>query len=42
MNSNLSRWNMQLRTPDIMRYTVVLAVLQILCVVLFAGWVVSL
>jgi len=42
MNSNPSRWNMQFRTPDILSTTVVLAALQILCVIVFAGWMLSL
>ena len=43
MNSNLLRGlRVSLETPAIMRYTVLLAIAQILCVVLFATWMLSL
>ena len=43
MNSNLLRgWRVSLETPTIMRYTALLAVAQILCVILFAAWMFSL
>lgn len=43
MNSNLFRGlRVSLETPAIMRYTVLLAVAQILCVILFAAWMFSL
>lgn len=43
MNSNLLRGlRVSLETPAVMRYTLLLAVAQILCVVLFAVWMFSL
>lgn len=43
MDSNLLRGlGASLKTTAIMRYTVVLAIVQILCVILFAAWVLSL
>ena len=39
MNSNLLRGlRVSLETPALMRYTVLLAVAQTLCVILFAAW----
>lgn len=43
MNSNLLRGlRVSLETTAIMRYTVVLAIAQVLCVILFAAWMFSL
>jgi hypothetical protein len=43
MNTNLLRGlRVPLETPALMRYTVLLAVAQILCVILFAAWMFNL
>ena len=43
MNSNLLRGlSASLETTAIMRYTVLLAIVQILCVILFAAWMLRL
>jgi len=43
MNSNLLRGlNVSLLTTAIMRYTLPLAIVQILCVILFSAWMLSL
>lgn len=43
MNSNLLRGlGVSLETTAVMRYTLLLAVVQILCVILFAAWMLSL
>ncbi|HEV8263281.1 MAG TPA: hypothetical protein VGQ19_21290 [Burkholderiales bacterium] len=43
MNSNLLRGQDEsLETTAVLRYTLLLAIAQILCVVLFAAWILSL
>jgi len=43
MNSNLLRGQDEsLETTAVLRYTLLLAIAQILCVVLFAAWMLSL